>query len=134
MNVKFDVIDIRLTELHTQRTKTPQWETPVLLAIHGENVTQVGDVVLERNVPEARDEFARLAQRYGPKVGDTPYVASVYGNFGPGIGALDRAIKAAVVAEKSDEPRAEADVLTPTVAGLPDAEDVSDLMGDAEAA
>lgn len=153
MNIKFDVLDIRLTELHTQRIKVPAWETPVLLAIHGENVSQIGDKVIERGVPDARDEFTRLANRYGPKVGDTPYVASVYGNFGPGINALANAIKGAIVKEKAEDAEpvkvAEAPAAGPTVEELaaikqaelasamrPEdtADDMSDLLGDANAA
>ena len=48
--------------------------------------------MLEADLPDPRDEFERLAQLYGPKHHDTPHVAAVFGNFGPGVNALRDAI------------------------------------------
>lgn len=99
MQVKYIVADVRLSELHTQRVKVPVWEFPILQAIHDANITAAGEeTILRIRVPDAADEFTRLAQRYRePEPGQPPYVAAVYGLFGPGVIALGNAINAAVI-------------------------------------
>ena len=76
-SIEFDVLLIRVSELQTTRVVVAPWETPVLRAMYGEDV---------------EDEFARLALKYGPKNSETPIVAAVYGNFGPGVAKLRNAI------------------------------------------
>ena len=96
---------VRLSELHTQPVLVPAWDFPVLQAVHGDHAQEVGEDFLDREAPEAADEYRRLATRFGAGEGsDTPYVAAVYGAFGPGIGNLQRAINEATVAEeKADD-------------------------------
>lgn len=103
--IRFTKGKIRLSELHTQSVTVPAWEFPVLQAVHGERAQELGETLIERNPPEAADEYRRLATKYrGPDSGDTAYVAAVYGAFGPGIGNLQRAINEATVAEaKADD-------------------------------
>ena len=93
MNVIYDIAEIRISEVHTQQVEVPRWEIPVLQVIHGNDVKVVGQKIVKRAIPEPADEFSRLASRYGPKNEDTPAVAAVYGNFGPGTQALRREIR-----------------------------------------
>lgn len=93
MNVIFDVLDIRMSEVQTQRVVCPRWETPVLQALHESGVYVLEQTVLEREIPNPGSEFTRLAARYGPKNEDVPYVAAVYGRFGPGVKALRNEIR-----------------------------------------
>jgi hypothetical protein len=109
---------IRLSELHTQPVTVPAWEVPLVHAIHGEAAQDTGErvEVLTIRAREADDEFNRLANRYrGAEVGAPPYVAAVYGSFGPGVKALAEAIEKARVKE------------APPVAGD---EDFSSLLGE----
>ena len=66
----------------------PQWEAHVVLALWGDDANVTGTVVIDRDVPEVNDEFTRLANKYGPRDEDIPFVARVYGGFGPGLRAL----------------------------------------------
>ena len=66
----------------------PQWEAHVVLALWGEDANITGTTVIDRDIPEANDEFTRLANKYGPRDEDIPFVARVYGGFGPGLRAL----------------------------------------------
>ncbi len=74
-----------LTQVHVC---VPPWEYALLEGIYGADVQAIDEREVEREVPDPRDEFERLAIRYGPKNADTPIVAAVYGNFGPGVKAL----------------------------------------------
>ncbi len=97
MGILYQKLDIRTSELTTTQVHVAAWESPVLQAVHGENVSFVSESVLEDRVaPEAADEFARLAERYkGETEESPPFVTAVYGQFGPGIAALQKAIEAA---------------------------------------
>jgi hypothetical protein len=105
--LKYIKAHIRVSELHTQEVTVPEWEVPILRAIHaanGDAVTVVGEELIDRTPPFAGDEFVRLATRYrNTKTDDggqgIPYVASVYGQFGVGNDRLEQAIKAATVAD-----------------------------------
>ena len=66
----------------------PQWEAHVVLALWGDDANVTGTTVIDRDVPEVNDEFTRLANKYGPRDEDIPFVARVYGGFGPGLRAL----------------------------------------------
>lgn len=97
MKLRFLELDIRMSELHTQRVCVASWEHPVLQAVWGAGVSVVNEVLIERKAPEPEDEFRRLANRYGsPEVEGAPYVAAVYGQFGPGVNSLARAIEDAI--------------------------------------
>lgn len=93
MKIKFDKVLVRVSELTTTEVVCAPWETAILQAMYGEDARVTGSETVKREVPNAQDEFARLAIRYGPRHADTPTVAAVYGNFGPGVAALDAAIR-----------------------------------------
>ncbi len=76
--------------------EVPQWEAHVVLALWGEDANVTGTVVRERKVPQANDEFTRLANKYGPPDEDIPFVARVYGSFGPGLRALENEFQVSV--------------------------------------
>jgi len=96
MGILFQKLDIRTSELTNTRVEVAAWESPVLQAVHGENVSYVSESVLDREAPEAADEFACLAERYKGETEDSPpFITMVYGQFGPGIAALQIAIEAA---------------------------------------
>ena len=97
MGILYQKLDIRTTELTQVRVEVAAWESPVLQAVHGENVTFVSESVLEDRVaPEAADEFVRLSERYKGETEETPpFITAVYGQFGPGVAALQKAIEAA---------------------------------------
>ena len=113
MTIEYEKVQVRCSEMQTQVVEVPHWETPVLQAIYGEeDAVVIGTVEVDRKPPDPQDEFARLANRYGPKNKETPVVAAVYGSFGPGVAALARVINNDAPAE---EPQPVAD-------GLSDAE------------
>jgi len=96
MGILYQKLDIRTSELQTVRVEVAAWESPVLHAVHGENASFVSESVIDREAPEAADEFARLAERYKGETEDSPpFITLVYGQFGPGIAALQKAIEAA---------------------------------------
>jgi hypothetical protein len=103
--VKFNTLEIRRNESTTVRTTVPAWEVPLLQALHGQmNVNILGTEVRNAEVPDAETEFQRLEGRYGRtrqedgSVG-MPYAQAVFGQFMPGIMALERMIDAATVRE-----------------------------------
>lgn len=105
MSIKYDIVKIRLNEYRTIQRSCPSWETAVLMAIHGQDLEVQDTKIVDRVPPIPEDEFRRLAERYGPKNADTPYVAGVYGNFGPGIKALEGAIRDSLsIEEATDQP------------------------------
>ena len=101
MNVIYDLLDVRISETHTQRVEIPRWEVPVLQAIHGNDAAVTGQKIIKRPIPDPADEFTRLAARYGPKNAETPAVAQVYGNFGPGTIALRNEIRDSLTSAKA---------------------------------
>ena len=74
----------------------PQWEAHVLLALWGEDAQVTGTIVIDRVLPETNDEFTRLANKYGPRDEDIPFVARVYGSFGPGLRGLAKEFEASL--------------------------------------
>ncbi len=95
-------VDIRRNEGATIRNSFPAWELPILKVVHGEDsVTEVGEKLVNRDPPEAHDEFTRLNNRYKRSKDDsgqqgTPYVHMVYGELG--VAKLQAAIEASVTA------------------------------------
>lgn len=93
-------VEIRRNETIQLRNSFPEWEIPVLRAVHGDdNVTVVGEKLVDRDPPDAQDEFVRLNERYKRSRNDdgslsTPFVHMVYGEMG--VGRLADAIQAAV--------------------------------------
>ncbi len=74
--------------------EVPQWEAHVLLALWGDDAQITGTIVYDRELPETNDEFTRLANKYGPRDEDIPFVARVYGSFGPGLRGLENEFQA----------------------------------------
>lgn len=105
--LKYIQATIRLSEMHTQNISVPAWEFPVVQAVHGNGVKETGTVTVDRPVPAASDEFQRLANKYRAPAGspDTPYVAQVYGAFGPGLANLQKEIDRAAEAPKAKRGR-----------------------------
>lgn len=95
-------VDIRRNEGATVRNSFPAWEIPILKVVHGEDaITEMGEKLVDREPPEAHDEFTRLNTRYKRSRADdgaqsTPYVHMVYGELG--VAKLGAAIAASVVA------------------------------------
>ena len=81
-------IEITKNPMMKVPVEVPQWEAHVVLALWGDDANVTGTVVRERKVPEVNDEFTRLANKYGPRDEDVPFVARVYGSFGPGLRSL----------------------------------------------
>jgi hypothetical protein len=99
MSVKGQKIEIRRSELHTVVATLPLWEIPVVAAVHDEGALKVvGDVVIAHcDLPDAKEEFERLSNRYKLARNDDgsfglPVVATVYGQHAAGVSALKRAI------------------------------------------
>lgn len=76
--------------------EVPQWEAHILLALWGDDAQVTGTIVYEREIPEVNDEFTRLANKYGPRDEDIPFVARVYGSFGPGLRGLTKEFEASI--------------------------------------
>jgi hypothetical protein len=120
--IKHHVLEVRRDELLTVSRIVPAWELPVLQAIHGADaITEVGETSLERELPNAGDEYHRLENRYGKSKKDDnsdgpTYISLVYGENIMGVRALNAAIQGA--AEDGD-----AQTVAAGAAGL------SDLLG-----
>lgn len=93
-------VDVTISELAKHRITIPAWELPVVEATWPEAVSVVEEVTIERALPDAADEFTRLATKYGPKNEDVPTVAAVFGNFGPGVRALEADIAKSISGSK----------------------------------
>jgi hypothetical protein len=89
-------IEITKNPLMKIVVEVPQWEAHVVLALWGEDANVTGTVVRERKVPQSNDEFTRLANKYGPPDEDIPFVARVYGSFGPGLRSLENEFQVSV--------------------------------------
>ena len=86
--IRHITVRIRRNETIELQNSFPQWEIPVLKAVHGEDsVTEVGEKLVDREPQEARDEFDRLNSRYKRSRNEdgslgTPFVHMVYGELG----------------------------------------------------
>lgn len=89
-------IEITKNPLLKVPVEVPQWEAHVVLALWGDDANVTGTIVRDRVVPSANDEFTRLANKYGPADEDIPFVARVYGSFGPGLRALAQEFEVSV--------------------------------------
>jgi hypothetical protein len=101
MKAKFHTVKIRRSELSVIQTTVPQWELPILEAVHGRgNIEPVKVETTEVKLPEAEIEFERLTARYGNSrnkdgsIGE-PHAENVFGMHQSGILNLQRAIEAA---------------------------------------
>lgn len=98
--LKHVTVDIRRNENTTIRGSYPAWEIPILQVVHGiDNIAIIQDKLVNRDAPDAHDEFKRLDDRYRRSRDEsgaqsTPYVHMVYGELG--VQKLAAAIAAAV--------------------------------------
>lgn len=102
--MKYAIVNVVLSELHTQQMAVGPWEVPVLQAVHGvADVQIVGEKSVDREPPDAADEFQRLQNRYRAPAGENaiPYVAQVYGAHGQGVQRLAQAIREAAKSSPS---------------------------------
>jgi hypothetical protein len=80
-------VEIRRNEGATISNSFPEWEVPILRVVHGDDaVKEIGDRLVNRDLPDAQDEFVRLNDRYKRSRADdgsqsTPFVHMVYGQF-----------------------------------------------------
>lgn len=108
--MRFAIVNVILSELHTQQLVIAPWEVPVLQAVHGDNdVSVVDSQEIDREPPDAADEFRRLENRYRAPSGEgaQAYVAQVYGSHAAGVQRLAAEIDKAVRA--SAAPKAKKD-------------------------
>lgn len=115
--LKFHRIELTVKENSLAlQVDVPEWELPILRAVHDRGEGSVDPVKLleirnvKREPPDAASEYERLKRRYGLSEGDDgkkglPYVAIVYGQFGVGPQNLAKAIEASVTdaAETQDD-------------------------------
>lgn len=102
--MKIDHVRVQLSELAVPVVAVPQWETPLLKAVHGENDVRVLETVeFEREPPDAADEYKRLANVYRGE-GNSSVIAEVYGQHGAGVSQLAAAI--AKASEPAKKPNA----------------------------
>lgn len=102
MKLRYKKIEIRLQSgaAIVQRT-IPEWEVPVLQAIHNET-TELSDVVVDREAPSVAAEYSRLQLAYGAErqeggITGVSFVEAVYGQHAIGMNALKRAMQGAVL-------------------------------------
>ena len=116
--IKGYILRVRRNESVTTETAFPQWERPIMEAVHPET-TVVREVDINRAAPSAEEEFMRLENRYRQMTNEdgskgSSFVSAIYGHAnGGGIQRLQEAIDAATV---SDAPPAGADDLMGQVA------------------
>jgi hypothetical protein len=97
--IRCTTVEIRKNEGATIPGAYPEWELPILQAVHGpDRVVVTGSKLIDRAPPEPQDEFDRLRNRYGQSLDDngsksTPFVHMVYGQLG--VQKLAAAIEAA---------------------------------------
>lgn len=95
--IRHVTVEIRRNETVSLVNSFPQWEIPVLKAVHGDDAVVVkGEKLVNREPPEAQDEFVRLNDRYKRARNEdgslgTPFVHMVYGELG--VDRLARAIE-----------------------------------------
>lgn len=119
--VKYIRANVEVSDAHTQQVCVPEWEIPILTAMHvrrEEGPEVIGQEFAMRDAPpDLRSEYSRLEQRYGRTVQENgskgaPWVAAVYGTLASGN--LKKALDAAVV-EVPDAP-----LLSPELKGGPE--------------
>lgn len=82
------IVEIRRNEGATIQNGFPQWEIPLLKMVHGEDaVKEVGEKLVDRELPDPNDEFARLTDRYKRSREDDgsygpPYTHQLWGQMG----------------------------------------------------
>lgn len=118
--IRHITVQIRRNETIQLQNSFPEWEIPVLKAVHGEDaVTIVGEKLVDREPPEAHDEFTRLNERYKRSRNEdgslgAPFVHQVYGELG--VNRLADAISEAVADAPEGDLVGEVDPPTPKAA------------------
>lgn len=107
MRIRYVQAAVESNELRTISCRVPLWELPLLEFAH-RAVNVLKEELIERDPPEAHDEYTRLGDKYRPieidDDGNTQKpVAAAYGLHGAGVAALARAIEAATVADPAQE-------------------------------
>lgn len=102
MAIKYLKLKVHRSEMHTVIRDFPEWEMPILEAMHGTVEVEGKPLIVNRAPPDAQDEYARLERRYGRQENEDgskgiPYVAAVYGQHGVGVARLKQAIEAGTV-------------------------------------
>jgi hypothetical protein len=106
MKIKHVKGTVRVSELQTTPFCVPEWEFPILQAVHNpEAMTLDGEAVIEKRNITPETEYERLERRYKFSEDDNGnrgplYVAAVYGQFMTGVRNLARAIESATVADQ----------------------------------
>ncbi len=138
MKFRFKKIEVRLQSGAAVVPLTvAEWELPIIQAIHNE-VTELSDVVVDREPMSVSGEYNRLSLCYGSErqeggITGVSYVESVYGQHAIGQQALKRAMEGARLPSNTPvtmpdaSPQLRQDLLQ-ALSGT-DAE-VSDLIGD----
>lgn len=87
---------VKRNVFNSQRVDIPPHEMPVLAYVHGEeSLTVLGELIVDRDIPSAGEEYQRLAQKYGrDKANESlePRISAVYGAGRRGVEELQRAI------------------------------------------
>ena len=138
MKLRYKKVKIRMQQGASELEKiVPEWEVPIIQAIHPE-VSEVSDVVVESAAPSVSEEYQRLQNAYGAEreeggLTGMAYIESVYGQHAAGLQALRRAMQAAVLPANAvvtpfeGSPALRQDLL----AALGDNSDATDLIGEA---
>jgi hypothetical protein len=114
--IRFKKLKIEISPQTVVEIGVPAWEVAIVRLVHAratpdggsqDVVEEVGELLIDRPVPTANEEFVRLSNRYGRIEDDSgkkglPYVAMVFGQTGIGQPRLQREIDAAVVEDPTD--------------------------------
>lgn len=100
MGIRYIKAKVVRSEMHTIIRDFPEWEIPILEAMH-QSVEKLGEIVVNRDAPNADEEYDRLERRYSRSENEDgsrgiAYVATIYGQHGAGRIALRREIEKAV--------------------------------------
>lgn len=103
MKIRYKKVEIRMQQgASILQLEVPEWELPVLQAIHPE-ITELKDTVHDRvPVPSVSGEMSRLIAAYGAEreeggITGVAYAEAVYGSHGAGLAALKLVMQGAVL-------------------------------------
>ncbi len=140
MKIRYQEIEVRMHSGNAiVRITVPEWEVPVVQAIHPE-VSVIRDVVREREAPSVSSEMTRLQAAYGAERQEggftgVTFAESVYGQHAVGTNALKRAMQGAVLPASTPVtlPDASPTLRQDLLQSLTDTpSEVSDLIGEGE--
>lgn len=102
MKIQYKKIEVRMQSgASIVQIDVPGWAVPIIQAIHPE-VTEIKDIVVDRDPPSVSREMQRLKTTYGAEREEggftgVAYVEAVYGQHAIGMNALKRAMQACVL-------------------------------------